>query len=70
MHYSAFTRTRSLDDRREQPDELRMVAAEEGGIGGGVAPHPEGKNHATFYIAVPDLDAALTIFNCWGCRGA
>jgi predicted enzyme related to lactoylglutathione lyase len=36
-----------------------MVAAEEGGIGGGVAPHPEGKSHATFYIAVPDLDAAL-----------
>jgi uncharacterized protein len=41
------------------PMNYGMVAAEEGGIGGGVAPHPEGKNHATFYIAVPDLDAAL-----------
>jgi predicted enzyme related to lactoylglutathione lyase len=42
------------------PMNYGMVPAEEGGIGGGVGPHPEGGAHATFYIAVPDLDAALT----------
>jgi predicted enzyme related to lactoylglutathione lyase len=41
------------------PMNYGMVTAGEGGIGGGVGPHPEGKAHATFYISVPDVDAAL-----------
>jgi len=36
-----------------------MVAAQEGGIGGGVCPSPDGKPYVAFYIAVPDLQAAL-----------
>jgi hypothetical protein len=36
-----------------------MVTAAEGGIAGGVGPNPTGGAHATFYISVPDLDAAL-----------
>jgi len=36
-----------------------MVAAQEGSIGGGVAGSPDGQAYATFYIAVPDLQAAL-----------
>ncbi len=36
-----------------------IVAAAEGGIPGGVGPHPTGGAHATFYIAVADVDAAL-----------
>jgi hypothetical protein len=36
-----------------------MVTAGEGGIGGGVGPNPTGGAHATFYISVQDLDAAL-----------
>jgi predicted enzyme related to lactoylglutathione lyase len=36
-----------------------MVAAEEGGIGGGVGPSPDGQPYVVFYIAVPDLQAAL-----------
>jgi uncharacterized protein len=36
-----------------------MVTASEGGIPGGVAPHPAGGAHATFYVGVPDVDAAL-----------
>jgi hypothetical protein len=36
-----------------------MVAAGEGGIAGGVGPNPTGGAHATFYISVPDIDAAL-----------
>jgi predicted enzyme related to lactoylglutathione lyase len=36
-----------------------MVAAQEGGIGGGVGPAPEGDGHATFYVQVDDAEAAL-----------
>lgn len=36
-----------------------MVTAGDGGIPGGVGPNPEGAAHATFYVAVPDVDAAL-----------
>ena len=36
-----------------------MVAAQEGGIGGGVGPSPDGKPYVVFYIAVPDLQEAL-----------
>jgi predicted enzyme related to lactoylglutathione lyase len=36
-----------------------MVTAGEGGIAGGVGPNPEGSAHATFYVSVPDVDAAL-----------
>ncbi|HEY3907713.1 MAG TPA: VOC family protein [Streptosporangiaceae bacterium] len=36
-----------------------MVTAGEGGIAGGVGPNPTGGAHATFYISVQDLDAAL-----------
>jgi predicted enzyme related to lactoylglutathione lyase len=36
-----------------------MVTAGEGGIAGGVGPNPAGANHATFYVAVDDVDAAL-----------
>ncbi len=36
-----------------------MVAAGEGGIPGGVGPNPAGNAHATFYITVDDIDAAL-----------
>jgi uncharacterized protein len=41
------------------PMNYGMVPAEEGGIGGGVGPSQDGQAHATFYIAVPDLQAAL-----------
>ena len=43
----------------DNPMSYGMAAAEEGGIGGGVAGSPDGKAYATFYIAVPDLQAAL-----------
>jgi uncharacterized protein len=36
-----------------------MVAAPEGGIGGGVGPSPDGRAYATFYVAVPDVQEAL-----------
>ena len=36
-----------------------MVPAGDGGIPGGVGPDPTGGAHATFYIGVPDVDAAL-----------
>ncbi len=41
------------------PMNYGMVEAEEGGIGGGVAPSPDGQPHATFYVAVSDVQAAL-----------
>ena len=41
-----------------------MVTAAEGGIGGGVGPHPTGGNHATFYVAVDDVQAALSQRAC------
>jgi predicted enzyme related to lactoylglutathione lyase len=36
-----------------------MVPAEEGGIGGGVGPSPDRTAQVTFYVSVPDLQAAL-----------
>jgi uncharacterized protein len=36
-----------------------MVAASEGGIPGGVGPSPDGQPYVVFYVAVPDLQAAL-----------
>ena len=36
-----------------------MVTAGEGGIPGGVSPTPDGSAHATFYVAVEDVQAAL-----------
>ena len=36
-----------------------MVAAQEGGIPGGVGPSPDGSSQVTFYVSVPDLQAAL-----------
>ena len=36
-----------------------MVAAAQGGIPGGVSPSPDGSAHATFYVAVDDVQAAL-----------
>ncbi|MDP8978773.1 MAG: VOC family protein [Actinomycetota bacterium] len=37
------------------------VSADGAGIGGGVGPAPEGyPGHVTFYVAVPDVGAALT----------
>jgi uncharacterized protein len=36
-----------------------MVAASEGGIPGGIGPSPDGSAHATFYVAVDDVQAAL-----------
>ena len=41
------------------PMDYGMVAAEEGGIGGGVSPSPDGGTHVTFYVQVDDLQAAL-----------
>ena len=41
------------------PMNYGLVAAQEGGIGGGVGPSPDGKPSIAFYIAVPDLQAAL-----------
>jgi uncharacterized protein len=36
------------------------VSAEGAGIGGGVGPGPDGyEGHVTFYVAVPDVEAAL-----------
>jgi predicted enzyme related to lactoylglutathione lyase len=36
-----------------------MVEAGEGGIAGGVAPTMDGQPNVTFYVQVPDLQAAL-----------
>ena len=42
-------------ERRGQPDRRRRV-----GIGGGIAGGPDGyEGHVTFYVAVPDVEAAL-----------
>jgi predicted enzyme related to lactoylglutathione lyase len=43
----------------DNPQNYGMVAAQEGGIGGGVGPSPDGRPYVIFYIAVPDLQAAL-----------
>jgi len=42
------------------PGGYGMFNREETGIAGGVGPAPEGTSgHVTFYVAVPDVDAAL-----------
>ena len=41
------------------PMNYGMVAAAEGGIGGGVGPTPDGEKHLTWYVQVDDLQAAL-----------
>ena len=49
-----------LDDRREQPDELRHGRGSGNGVGGGIGAGPEGYGgHVTFYVEVPDVEAAL-----------
>ena len=41
------------------PMDYGVVAAEDSGIAGGVGPSPDGSRHVTFYVQVPDLQAAL-----------
>jgi predicted enzyme related to lactoylglutathione lyase len=41
------------------PMDYGMVEAADGGIAGGVGPAPGGETHVTFYVQVPDLQAAL-----------
>jgi predicted enzyme related to lactoylglutathione lyase len=41
------------------PMNYGMVEAGEGGIAGGVGPSPDSQPHVTFYVQVPDLQAAL-----------
>lgn len=41
------------------PMSYGMVQAQEGGIAGGVGPSPDGSAQVTFYVSVPDLQAAL-----------
>ncbi len=41
------------------PMNYGMVEAQEGGIPGGVGPSPDGSAQVTFYVSVPDLQAAL-----------
>jgi uncharacterized protein len=45
----------------EDPLEYSMVHLQQGsgGIDGGIGKAPQGPGHVTFYIGVPDLDAAL-----------
>ena len=53
---------RSLFDWKinaDNPMNYGMVEPGEGGIAGGVGPSPDGQAHVTFYIQVPDLQAAL-----------
>ena len=55
-----------MEDQRRQPHELRdgrredNLNAEGVGIGGGVGQGPPGyPGHVTFYVEVPDVEAAL-----------
>jgi predicted enzyme related to lactoylglutathione lyase len=48
------------------PMNYGMVAASEGGIGGGVGPSPDGQPYTVFYIAVPDVQAALDTVGAHG----
>jgi len=41
------------------PMNYGMVQPQEGSIGGGVGPSPDGSSQVTFYVSVPDLQAAL-----------
>lgn len=43
----------------DNPMNYGVVAAEEGGIGGGIADHPAGGSAVTIYVQVPDLQATL-----------
>jgi hypothetical protein len=43
----------------DNPMNYGMVTSAEGGIAGGVGPSPDGAPHATFYVSVPDVQAAL-----------
>jgi predicted enzyme related to lactoylglutathione lyase len=43
----------------DNPMSYGMVEAHEGGIGGGVASSEDGRSQVIFYVAVPDLQAAL-----------
>jgi predicted enzyme related to lactoylglutathione lyase len=43
----------------DNPMNYGMVAAQEGGIGGGVGPSPDGQPYTVFYVEVSDLQAAL-----------
>ncbi len=43
----------------DNPLSYGMVAAAEGGIGGGVGPTVDGSTRTTFYIGVADLQATL-----------
>lgn len=48
------------------PMSYGMVAASEGGIPGGVGPSPDGSASVIWYVAVPDLQAALDKANQLG----
>jgi uncharacterized protein len=44
----------------DNPMKYGIVEREGNGIGGGIGPAPEGySGHVTFYVAVPDVEAAL-----------
>lgn len=43
----------------DNPQNYGMVAAEEGGIGGGVGKAQQGPGMATFYVATDDVTASL-----------
>ncbi|MGH9058503.1 MAG: VOC family protein [Acidimicrobiales bacterium] len=43
----------------DNPMNYGMVDPEEGGIGGGVGPTPDGTSQVTWYVSVPDLQATL-----------
>jgi uncharacterized protein len=55
FYRSAFDWTINADN----PMNYGMVAAGDGGIGGGVGPSMDGSSVVTFYIEVDDLAAAL-----------
>jgi uncharacterized protein len=50
------------------PMEYGMVAAADGGIAGGVGQAPQGDGHLTFYVQVPDIEAALAKAESFGGR--
>jgi predicted enzyme related to lactoylglutathione lyase len=43
----------------DNPMNYGMVEPAQGGIAGGVGPSPDTQSHVTFYVQVPDLQAAL-----------
>ena len=52
---------RAFDWQIDADNEMNygMVTAGEGGIAGGIGPSPDGSAHATFYLGVADVQAAL-----------